>query len=170
MLIDVEGRRILDFHGNSVHQLGHGHPKVVAAIKAELDVLPFCPRRFTNGAAIALARKLVETAPGALNKVLLAPSGAAAISMALKLARYATGRHKTLSMWDSFHGANLDTIAIGGEALFRQNLGPMSPGAVSTSLRASAMALRLAKRRGQNGKASSSALIAAMTRGWPCPN
>jgi 4-aminobutyrate aminotransferase len=129
MLIDVEGRRILDFHGNSVHQLGHGHPKVVAAIKAELDVLPFCPRRFTNGAAIALARKLVDTAPGALNKILLAPSGAAAISMALKLARYATGRHKTLSMWDSFHGANLDTIAIGGEALFRQNLGPMSPGA-----------------------------------------
>jgi 4-aminobutyrate aminotransferase len=129
ILIDVEGRRILDFHGNSVHQLGHGHPRVVAAIKAELDVLPFCPRRFANRSAIALARKLVETAPGALNKVLLAPSGAAAISMALKLARYATGRHKTLSMWDSFHGANLDTIAIGGEALFRQNLGPMSPGA-----------------------------------------
>ena len=129
ILIDVEGRRILDFHGNSVHQLGHGHPKVVAAIKAELDVLPFCPRRFANRSAIALARKLVETAPGDLNKILLAPSGAAAISMALKLARYATGRHKTLSMWDSFHGANLDTIAIGGEALFRQNLGPMLPGA-----------------------------------------
>ena len=129
ILIDVEGRRILDFHGNSVHQLGHGHPKVIAAIKAELDVLPFCPRRFANRSAIALARKLVETAPGDLNKILLAPSGAAAISMALKLARYATGRHKTLSMWDSFHGANLDTIAIGGEALFRQNLGPMLPGA-----------------------------------------
>src|SRR5580704_2717268 len=128
MLIDVEGRRILDFYGNSVHQLGHGHPKVVAAIKAELDVLPFCPRRFTNGAAIALARKLVDTAPGALNKILLAPSGAAAISMALKLARYATARHKTLSMWDSFHGANLDTISVGGEALFRRNLGPMMPG------------------------------------------
>lgn len=41
-------------------------------------------------------------------KVLFAPSGAAAISMALKLARYATGRHKTVSMWDAFHGANLD--------------------------------------------------------------
>jgi 4-aminobutyrate aminotransferase len=128
-LVDVEGRRILDFHGNSVHQLGHGHPRVVAAIKAELDILPFCPRRFTNRSAIALARKLVETAPGDLNKVLLAPSGAAAISMALKLARYATGRHKTLSMWDSFHGANLDAISIGGEALFRQDVGPMLPGA-----------------------------------------
>jgi 4-aminobutyrate aminotransferase len=127
-LIDIDGRRILDFHGNSVHQLGHGHPRVVAAIKAEIDRLPFSPRRYTNRTAIELARRLVELAPGDLGKVLFAPSGAAAIGMALKLARYATGRHKTLSMWDSFHGANLDTISVGGEALFRAGLGPMMPG------------------------------------------
>src|SRR5271163_4452604 len=129
VLTDVEGRRILDFHGNSVHQLGHGHPKVVAAIKRAIDVLPFCPRRYANGNATALARRLVETAPKGLDKVLFAPSGAAAISMALKLARYATGRHKTLSFWESFHGANLDAIGIGGEALFRRGLGPMTAGA-----------------------------------------
>ncbi len=128
-LTDVEGRRILDFHGNSVHQLGHGHPRVVAAIKAEIDRLPFSPRRYTNRTAIDLARRLGEAAPGDLGKVLFAPSGAAAVGMALKLARYATGRHKTLSMWDAFHGANLDTIAVGGEALFRRGLGPMMPGA-----------------------------------------
>ncbi|MDX7953250.1 aspartate aminotransferase family protein [Lichenihabitans sp. Uapishka_5] len=128
-LVDVEGRRILDFHGNSVHQLGHGHPRVVAAIKAQIDRLPFSPRRYTNRPAIDLARRLGEVAPGNLTKVLFAPSGAAAVGMALKLARYATGRHKTLSMWDSFHGANLDTIAVGGEALFRRGLGPMLPGA-----------------------------------------
>jgi 4-aminobutyrate aminotransferase len=127
LLIDVEGRTILDFHGNSVHQLGHGHPKVVAAIKAALDQLPFCPRRYANRPAIDLARRLVETAPEPLAKVLFAPSGAAAVSMALKLARYATGRHKVLSMWDSFHGANLDTIAVGGETLFRRDIGPLSP-------------------------------------------
>ncbi|CAM5766788.1 aspartate aminotransferase family protein [Labrys miyagiensis] len=127
-LIDVEGRRILDFHGNSVHQLGHGHPRVVAAVKAELDRLPFSPRRYTNRPAIELARRLADLTPGDLGKVLFAPSGAAAIGMALKLARYATGRHKTLSMWDAFHGANLDTISIGGEALFRHGLGPMMPG------------------------------------------
>ncbi len=129
ILTDVEGRRILDFHGNSVHQLGHGHPKVVAAVKAAIDVLPFCPRRYANAHATALARRLVETAPEGLDKVLFAPSGAAAISMALKLARYATGRHKTLSLWDSFHGANLDAIGVGGEAMFRRGLGPMTPGA-----------------------------------------
>ena len=127
-LIDVQGRRILDFHGNSVHQLGHGHPAVVAAIKEQIDVLPFCPRRYTNRTAITLAQKLGALAPGNLHKVLFAPSGAAAISMALKLARIATGRHKTLSMWDAFHGANLDTISVGGEALFRRDLGPMMPG------------------------------------------
>ena len=129
VLTDVDGRRIFDFHGNSVHQLGHGHPKVVAAIRREMESLPFCPRRFANATATALARRLVETAPGDLDKVLFAPSGAAAISMALKLARYATGRHKTLSLWDSFHGANLDAIGVGGEALFRRGLGPMTPGA-----------------------------------------
>ena len=128
-LVDVEGRRILDFHGNSVHQLGHGHPRVVAAIKSEIDRLPFSPRRFTNRTAIALAERLGAISPGGLSKVLFAPSGAAAIGMALKLARYATGRHKTLSMWDSFHGANLDTISVGGEAIFRRDLGPMMPGA-----------------------------------------
>ena len=127
-LIDHEGRRILDFHGNSVHQVGYGHPRVVAAVKGALDTLPFSPRRYTNHYAIDLARRLAEITPGALSKSLFAPNGAAAISIALKLARYATGRHKTLSMWDSFHVANLDALSIGGEAQFRRDIGPMMPG------------------------------------------
>jgi 4-aminobutyrate aminotransferase len=48
--------------------------------------------------------------------------------MAIKLARIATGRHKTISMWDAFHGASLDAISIGGEAAFRKNIGPLLPG------------------------------------------
>ena len=125
---DIEGRKIMDFHGNSVHQVGHGHPRVVNAIKAQLDQLPFCPRRYTNQTAIDLASKLAELAPGNLNKMLFAPGGTNAIGMALKLARYATGRHKTISMWDSFHGASLDAISIGGESLFRKDVGPLMPG------------------------------------------
>jgi len=127
-LIDSQGRRILDFHGNAVHQVGYGHPAVVAAVKAAIDALPFSPRRYANNYAVDLARRLSELAPMENAKVLFAPSGAAAISMALKLARCATGRHKTVSMWDSFHGANLDSIAVGGEALFRANAGPLMPG------------------------------------------
>ncbi len=127
-LEDLQGRRIMDFHGNSVHQVGHGHPRVLAAIREQLDVLPFCPRRYTNRPAVELAERLTELAPGDLDKVLFAPGGTSAIGMALKLARYATGRHKTVSMWDSFHGASLDAISIGGEALFRKDVGPLLPG------------------------------------------
>ena len=122
----VDGRRIMDFHGNSVHQLGHGHPRVVDAVKRALDTLPFSPRRYTNEYAVALAKRLAELSR--LEKVLFAPGGAEAIGMALKLARLATGRHKTISMWDSFHGASLDAISIGGEALFRSGIGPLLPG------------------------------------------
>jgi len=118
----------MDFHGNSVHQVGHGHPRVIEAIKKQLDKIPFCPRRYTNQVAIDLAKRLTELAPGDLNKVLFAPGGTSAIGMALKLARYATNRHKTISMWDSFHGASLDAISIGGEALFRKDVGPLLPG------------------------------------------
>ena len=125
---DVEGRRIMDFHGNWVHQVGFRNPRVIEAIVAQLQTLPFCPRRYTNLPAIELARKLTTLAPGDLNKVLFAPGGALAIGMALKLARAATGRFKTISMWDSFHGASLDAISVGGEAIFRQHIGPLLPG------------------------------------------
>lgn len=125
---DLQGRRYMDFHGNNVHQVGFSNPKVIAAIKAQLDELSFCTRRYTNRIAVALAKKLAEIAPGDLNKVLLCPGGTGAVGIALKLARVATGRHKTISMWDSFHGASLDAISIGGEALFRQEIGPLLPG------------------------------------------
>ena len=111
-LEDLQGRKIMDFHGNSVHQVGHGNKRVIEAIKEQLDILPFCPRRYTNKVAIELAERLTSLAPGNLNKILFAPGGTNAIGMALKLARYATGRHKTISMWDSFHGASLDAISI----------------------------------------------------------
>ena len=131
-LVDAAGRRILDFHGNSVHQVGYGHPRVVEAVKHQLDELSFCPRRYTNSRAIELARRLSDLAPvrsaDTPAKILLAPGGALAIGMALKLVRYATGRYKTISMWDAFHGASLDAISVGGEALFREGLGPLLPG------------------------------------------
>jgi len=126
---DLQGRRYMDFHGNNVHQVGFANPFVVAAIKDQLDSLPFCTRRYTNRVAVDLARKLAQIAPGNLNKILLCPGGTGAIGMAIKLARIATGRHKTISMWDSFHGASLDAISIGGEAIFRQDIGPLLPGA-----------------------------------------
>ena len=125
---DWQGRKLLDFHGNNVHQVGFGNPRVIEAITRQMQELSFCTRRYTNVPAIQLAKRLTELAPGNLNKVLFAPGGTTAIGMALKLARAATGRFKTISMWDSFHGASLDAISIGGEAIFRNNIGPLLPG------------------------------------------
>ena len=126
---DLEGRAYFDFHGNNVHQVGFGNPRVIKAIEDQMSSLSFCTRRYTNIPAIKLAQKLVDLAPGDLSRVLFAPGGTSAIGMALKLARYKTGRFKTISMWDSFHGASLDAISIGGEAVFRNNVGPLLPGA-----------------------------------------
>ncbi len=129
-LSTASGKRLLDFHGNSVHQVGYGHPRVIEAIKRQLDTLPFCPRRYTNEPAIALAKTLADRASGNLGKILFAPGGTAALGMALKLMRKTTGRFKTVSWWDSFHGASLDAISIGGEAVFRKGIGPLLPGCI----------------------------------------
>jgi 4-aminobutyrate aminotransferase len=126
---DTQGRSFMDFHGNNVHQIGFANRRVIDAVRDQMEKLTFCTRRYTNIPAIKLAEKLAQLAPGELNKVLFAPAGTAAIGTALKLARVATGRFKTISMWDSFHGASLDAISIGGEAIFRKNAGPLLPGA-----------------------------------------
>ena len=128
-LQDMQGKKIMDFHGNSVHQVGFANPAVIAAIKHQLDELPFCTRRYTNRPAVALAKKLAELAPGDLSRTLLCPGGTSAVGIALKLARMHTGRFKTISMWESFHGASLDAISVGGEEIFRgNNVGPLLPG------------------------------------------
>ncbi|MCL4180817.1 MAG: aspartate aminotransferase family protein [Verrucomicrobia bacterium] len=128
-LEDAQGRQLLDFHGNNVHQVGFGHSRVIEAITRQLRELSFCPRRYTNLPAIQLAKRLAQLAPGNLNRVLFAPGGTTAIGMALKLARVVTGRFKTISWWDSFHGASLDAVSVGGESIFRSHIGPLLPGA-----------------------------------------
>lgn len=126
---DTAGRRFMDFHGNSVHHLGYGHPKLVAAIKKQLDDLCFAPRRFTCEPAVELAEKLAALAPGDLGKVLFTTGGSDAIEVALKIARAATGRFKTVSFWDAFHGAGFGAASVGGEATFRSHIaGPMMTG------------------------------------------
>lgn len=129
---DTAGRRYLDFHGNNVHHLGHGHPEVIAAIKAQLDELSFAPRRFAPLRAVELAEALsaqFERLTGEAGRVLFTTGGSDAVEVAIKLARAATGRFKTLSFWDAFHGAGFGASSVGGESLFRGGrLGPLLPG------------------------------------------
>ncbi len=126
----VSGRTLLDFHGNNVHQAGYGNDYVVKRINEQLQKLPFSPRRYTNQPAVNLAKKLADLLPGDLNRSLFTPAGTSAIGMAIKLARVVTGKHKVISHWDSFHGASLDAISVGGESDFKKHMGPMMPGVI----------------------------------------
>jgi len=125
---NISGKKYLDFHGNNVHQVGYANPQIIEKIIGQLRVLPFSPRRYTNIPAIDFAEKLASLMPSDLNRVLLTPNGSSSIGIALKLARAVTGRFKVVSFWDSFHGASLDAISVGGEAVFRESMGPLMPG------------------------------------------
>lgn len=129
-ITDKSGKTYLDFHGNSVHQIGYKNPAVIAAIKQQLDDLPFIPRRYTSDIVIKAARALINKTISKDFKALFTPSGSAAIGIALKIARKVTGRHKVISMWESFHGAGLDAISVGGEYVFSKDMGPLMPGSI----------------------------------------
>jgi 4-aminobutyrate aminotransferase len=129
---DMAGRRYLDFHGNNVHHVGYAHPHVLAAIRMQLDELSFAPRRFASERAVELAEALsaqFARLTGAPGRVLFTTGGSDAVEVAIKLARAATGRFKTLSFWDAFHGAGFGAASVGGESLFRGGrVGPLLPG------------------------------------------
>lgn len=130
---DMGGRRYMDFHGNNVHHVGYAHPHVIAAIKAQLDELSFAPRRFASVRAVELAEALsaqFKRLTGQAGRVLFTTGGSDAVEVAIKLARAATGRFKTLSFWDAFHGAGFGASSVGGESLFRHGgaVGPLMPG------------------------------------------
>jgi 4-aminobutyrate aminotransferase len=126
---DHAGKRFMDFHGNNVHHIGYGHPRLIEAITRQMHELSFAPRRYACDVAAQLAQKLAEITPGSLSKVLFTTGGSDAIEIALKMARAATGRFKTISFWDSFHGAGFGASSVGGEEMFRGGpVGPLLPG------------------------------------------
>ena len=128
---DVNGHRFMDFHGNSCHHLGYGHPRLIAALKEQLDDLTFTPRRFTDEPAVVLAERLATLWPGTTGKTLFAPGGTDAVEMAVKYAKVATGRGRTLSFHDSFHGSGYGAVSIGGRPGDRDpRIGPLLPGAI----------------------------------------
>ena len=129
-IYDTEGRQYLDLHGNGVHNAGFSNPYVIEKVIAQLQQsLAFTPRRYTNLPAINLAKKLVEITPSGLDRVLFCPGGSEAIEMAVMLAKQVTGKWKTLSFWDSYHGTGFQAAAVSGEEHFSTGHGPMVPGA-----------------------------------------
>lgn len=113
---DHEGNRYLDFASQLVNlNLGHQHPRLVQAIKDQADQLCMVAPVFANDTRSAAAAKIVEHAPGSLNKVFFTNGGAEGNENAVRMARLHTGRHKVLAAYRSYHGATAAAIALTGE-------------------------------------------------------
>jgi 4-aminobutyrate aminotransferase len=98
-------------------------------LKAQLDELPFTPRRYTSEPAVRLAETLIRLSPHDEAKVLFATGGSDAIEIALKLARVKTGRYKTLAFWDSYHGHGYGAVSAAGSGVNRSGrIGPLIAG------------------------------------------
>jgi 4-aminobutyrate aminotransferase len=128
----TSGKTYLDcFSGISVCNAGHGHPKVIAAAKEQMDKLVHCCTYvYYNPMAGQVAQKLAEITPGKLQKSFLANSGAEAIEGAMRLAKHFTGRNEFVALTHSFHGRTYATLSITGNSGRKQHGGPFMPGVV----------------------------------------
>ncbi|AOY90312.1 4-aminobutyrate transaminase [Marinobacter salinus] len=132
-LWDADGKRMIDFAGGiGVLNIGHRHPKVVEAVKAQLDKLMHtCQTVMPYEGYVKLAEKLSGVAPVRGHaKVMLANSGAEALENAIKIARAATGRTNVICFDGGYHGRTFYTMAMNGKAApYQTDFGPM-PGTV----------------------------------------
>jgi adenosylmethionine-8-amino-7-oxononanoate aminotransferase len=132
-LIDSEGRRYLDASGGAaVSCLGHGHPRVIEAIKSQLDTIAYAHTSFfTTEVSETLAETLAQAAPGDLGHVYFVSGGSEAVESALKLARQyfvevgQPSRRHFIARRQSYHGNTLGALAIGGNAWRREPFLPL---------------------------------------------
>ncbi len=132
IVTDVDGNRFLDFAaGIAVCATGHCHPRIVGAIQEQATrLIHICGSDFYYPLYVELAERLAAAAPGSGSwKVFLSNSGAEAVEGALKLARYATGRHRFIAFLGAFHGRTLATISLtASKPKYRREFGPLLSG------------------------------------------
>ncbi len=131
VMTDRDGRELIDFAGGiGVNNVGHSHPKVVAAIKDQADrFIHTCFHVAMYEPYVELASKLNELAPGDFPKMtMLANSGAEAVENAVKIARCATGRPAVIAFDNGFHGRTLLTMTLTGKVKpYKYGFGPFAP-------------------------------------------
>ncbi len=129
IITDIDGKEYIDcLGGYGVFSLGHRHPKVVAAVKEQLDYMPLSSKVLFDKPMADLAALLAEITPGDLQYSFIVNSGAEAVEGALKLARIATGRCQVVSTVNSFHGKTLGALSATGRELFREPFAPLLTG------------------------------------------
>ncbi len=125
-IVDHAGKSYLDFAGGyGVFTLGHRHPRVVAAVKAQLDVMALSGRTMFNPLMGQLAKRLAELTPGDLQISFFANSGTEAVEAALKLARAATKRTRIIATHDAYHGKTFGALSVSGRDVFREPFEPL---------------------------------------------
>ena len=134
-LTTVDGKRVTDFlSGYCVHNTGHNHPAIIAALKDELDRCgPAMLQSHVPEAAGELAARLCERAGGGLNKVFFCSSGSEGVESAIKFARAKTGRTGLLYNDGAFHGLTCGALSLMGDPFWRGSFGPMLEGTVQVA-------------------------------------
>ena len=129
-LYTVGGRDVLDFGcGIGVTNLGHGHPRVVAAVHEQVDKLWHTSVTSLHPQLIKAAQKLVEVSPDALNQAFFCNSGAEAVEAAIKLSRRHTGRTDIIAFRGAFHGRTYGALSLtASNARYHHKVGPFLPG------------------------------------------
>lgn len=113
---DADGRRYMDFSSQVMNiNVGHGHPKIIAAIKEQADRLLYAAPSFATEVRGKLGQALAEIAPGDLSKSFFTLGGAEANENAIKLARMVTGRFKIITRYRSYHGATYGAVTASGD-------------------------------------------------------
>ena len=126
----ADGTEYLDcFSGVAVCNAGHGHPRVLAAAKEQMDKLVHCGTYlYYNPRTAELARRLAEVTPGALQKSFFANSGAEAVEGAMRLAKQFTGHRELVCLTMSFHGRTAGTLSVTGNRVRKKGSGPYLSG------------------------------------------
>jgi acetylornithine/N-succinyldiaminopimelate aminotransferase len=130
-LIDASGKRYLDLIGGiSVANVGHRHPKVTEAIKAQVDdylhIMVY--GELVQSPQVRYAKLLTTHLPASLNSVYFTNSGAEAVEGAMKLAKKITGRKEIIAFNRSYHGSTQGALSIIGDEYWRNAFRPLLPG------------------------------------------
>ncbi len=128
-LTDLEGNSYIDcLGGYGTFSLGHRHPRVVEAVKRQLDLMPLASKTFLNKPLADLSAKLAELSPGKLQYSFISNSGAEAAEAALKIARMASGKTDFVSTHGAYHGKTMGALSVTGREIYRKPFEPMLPG------------------------------------------
>lgn len=126
VITDATGDGYLDCGGYGVFLLGHGHPRVVAAVRDQVERHPLSSRLFLDPTQAAAAQALAGVAPPSLQRVYFGTSGAEVIEAAIKLARM-HGKRRLVSAGGGFHGKSFGALSVSGNQTFRAPFAPLLP-------------------------------------------